>query len=450
MTDNLGPMPAPPPPAAEPLSNTARIERSLLILGGVFMVVNLIAMALVRGFRMGDWVMLAVWVVCAAGGVWVLENQLSARDPLLFPVTMILTGWGLVIIDRLSDGFIYNFADRQTIWLVFGVIAMMIVAVRPEPLHILREYRYLLLAGGLVLLVSTIVLGTNPSGMPLEPRLWLGFGPLFIQPSEPLKIMLVSFLASYLAEEYPTLRAEHLDTTDKGALTLFGFSPRTYGPILLMWSLCVVLLVWQRDLGTAVVYFGVFLVLLYVASSNLLVIVGGSVLTLMAGVAGYLMSARVRLRVDIWLNPWPEANENAYQVVQSLMAFGAGGVFGQGIGQGEPGFIPVVHSDFVFAALAEEWGLLGVVTVLGCFAVLIARGMRAAVRQQDRPFYALMAVGLSALLGVQMLLITGGVLKVLPLTGVTLPFISYGGSSLLTSFVAIGFLLRISARQGAL
>jgi cell division protein FtsW (lipid II flippase) len=206
-------------------------------------------------------------------------------------------------------------------------------------------------------------------------------------------------------------------------------------------------LIWQRDLGTAILFFAVFLVLLYVASGYNLILVSGAILIAIAGFVAYRQFDVVQLRIDIWINPWPEADGRAFQIVQSLLAFAAGGVFGQGVGQGSPTYIPVVHSDFVFAALAEEWGLLGVITVIACIAILVTRGMRAAVRQQRRPFLALLTVGLSMLIATQSLLITAGVLKLVPLTGVTLPFLSYGGSSLLASFIIIGLLLRLSALE---
>jgi cell division protein FtsW (lipid II flippase) len=164
-----------------------------------------------------------------------------------------------------------------------------------------------------------------------------------------------------------------------------------------------------------------------------------------AGAAAYVLyPSVVGLRIDIWINPWPDADGRAYQLVQSLQAFAAGGVFGQGIGQGSPVYIPVAHSDFIFAALAEEYGLLGVIALLTTLGVLITRGMRTAILQRGQPFQTLMAVGLSTLIAVQSLLIMGGVIRLLPLTGVTLPFVSYGGSSLLASFVMLGLLLRLS------
>jgi cell division protein FtsW len=164
----------------------------------------------------------------------------------------------------------------------------------------------------------------------------------------------------------------------------------------------------------------------------------------MAGLVGYRLFSVVRLRMDTWWNPWPEADDRAFQIVQSLLTFAAGGIFGQGIGQGAPTYVPVVHSDFVFAAIAEEWGLLGTLGVVACLAVLTLRILRIAIGRQSQPFLCLLAAGIGTLLAVQSLLIMAGTLKLIPLTGVTLPFVSYGGSSLLSSFVMIGLALRIS------
>ena len=186
-------------------------------------------------------------------------------------------------------------------------------------------------------------------------------------------------------------------------------------------------LIWQRDLGTAILFFAVFLVLLYVASGYNLILFSGAILIVIAGFVAYHFFGVVRLRIDIWLNPWPEADGRAFQIVQSLLAFAAGGTFGQGVGQGAPTYIPVVHSDFVFAALAEEWGLLGTLTIIACVAIIVTRGLQIAIQQQQRSFRALLSVGLSMVIATQSFLIMAGVLKLLPLTGVTLPYLSYGG-----------------------
>lgn len=413
-------------------------ERVLLLIGSGFLLVNFIALGILRGDLSAPlhWLHFGVWLAVAWVGQRVLEWRLPRRDPFLFPLALFLSGWGLLIIDRLASPF----ADRQTLWLVISVGAMLLVAGFPHALNWLRTYRYTLLLIGLVLLVATIILGRNPSGQIGAPALWLGFGTIFFQPSEALKIILVAFLASYLAEQYPALRAEGIDHMRQWAL-----SPRILGPILLMWGISIIILIWQRDLGTAMLFFIVFMLLLYVASGSLLILLSGLALIFVAGLVAYNLFSVVELRIDIWLNPWPEASNRAYQIVQSLMAFAAGSVFGQGIGQGLPGYIPVVHSDFAFAALAEEWGLLGIITIIICIVLLIARGLRIAINQHPYSFHALLATGLSLLIAVQSAMIMGGVLKLIPLTGVTLPFLSYGGSSLLASFIIIGLLLRLSS-----
>jgi cell division protein FtsW (lipid II flippase) len=419
----------------------SRRETILLIIAGVFVFLGMLALSLTRDTTLGYWAIFGVWVACAISGTMILNHHLPKRDTLLFPLAMFFSGWGLVLIERLAPFF----ADRQAIWLILSVIAMLLTAISPHILHWLRNYRYILLALTLILLVSTIIFGRNPSGNAFAPQLWLGIGSIFFQPSEVMKITIVAFLASYLGEQSTTLRTKSKQSESFGEYSRFSISPRLIGPMLLMWGLSVVILIRQRDLGTAMLFFIVFILLLYVSSGDIRILIGGVLLVIIAGFIAYQLFSVVQLRIDIWLNPWPEADGRAYQIVQSLLAFGSGGIFGAGVGQGFPGYIPVVHSDFVFSALAEEWGLLGVITVLSGFAILVMRGLRISMTHSGRPFYTLLAVGLTMMLAVQSLLIMGGVLKVLPLTGVTLPFISYGGSSLLISFIMLGLLLRLSS-----
>jgi cell division protein FtsW len=415
-----------------------QIERRLLFWIGAFLLVNTIALSL-QAARGSDWLHLLGWCICTAVGHLWLKRQLPDRDPLLFPLAMFLSGWGMILIERLAP----IFADRQTNWLIVGVVAMSIVVAVPRLLYLLRAYRYTLLMAGLALLVATILFGVNPSGQETAPQLWLGFGTLFFQPSELLKIMLVVFLASYLAEQYPALQTLRGRTASR----LAGFSPRVLGPVFFMFAISFIVLIWQRDLGTATLFFIVFLLMLYLATGFRSLLIGGFLLVLVAGFAAYAIIDLVRLRIDIWLNPWLDPDGRAFQIVQSLFAFAAGGIFGRGVGAGSPTFIPVVHSDFVFAALAEEWGLIGVLVMLGSLILLVARGLRIAAKHNQRPYFSLIAAGLSLLIGVQSLLITGGVIKLIPLTGVTLPFLSYGGSSLLINFIIIGLLLRLSGKE---
>ena len=409
-------------------------------MGCFFVGINLLALTILRTV---DWpthfMLFFIWIVCAAYGHRFLNQYLPRRDQLLFPLIMFLSGWGLVAIQRLAP----RFGERQAIWLVIAVMGMLFVAIYPHLLRWMRNYRYLWLTFGLSLLVITILLGRNPSGIGSAPQLWLGIGNVNFQPSELLKVVLVVFLSSYLAEQYPTLRAQELVTGNR----LLAFSPRVFGPILLMWSLSIVILIWQRDLGTAILFFAVFTMLLYAASGDWLVMVGGALLIVIAAIIAYRLFDVVSLRIDIWIDPWSDADGRAFQIVQSLQAFAAGGIFGQGIGQGLPTAIPVVHSDFIFAAVAEEWGLLGVVVVVASIGFIIVRGFRIAIMHYGYPFHALLALGLTLLLTTQALLIMGGVIRLLPLTGVTLPFMSYGGSSLVMSFVMLGLLLRLSDQE---
>ncbi|MBX3061457.1 MAG: FtsW/RodA/SpoVE family cell cycle protein [Anaerolineae bacterium] len=404
------------------LASSAVRERLLLSVAGLFVLTAHLVLLGARPERLPLLIGAGIWVICASVGHVVLSWRLPNRDPFLFPITMLLSGWGLEMIARLEPFF----AMRQIGWLVVSAAVLCALAYAPRNLRWLSHYRYLWLFGGLLLLALTIVLGSNPSGA--GPRLWLGIADVYFQPSESLKIILVVFLASYIAEK------QGMPHSSLSFLL----------PLLFMWGFCIVILLWQQDLGTATLFFLLFVTILYIASGNLIYVVGSFAMLALAGLFAYWRFPVVRLRIDIWLNPWPEASDRAYQIVQSLFAFAAGGILGQGAGQGSPSYIPVVHSDFVFAALAEEWGLLGALIVVACIVVLVIRGLRLALRLQDRPFRALLAAGLSALLGIQSLMIIGGTLKLIPLTGVTLPLLSYGGSSLLMSFVAVGLLLVLS------
>jgi cell division protein FtsW (lipid II flippase) len=214
--------------------------------------------------------------------------------------------------------------------------------------------------------------------------------------------------------------------------------------MLVMWGFSALILVSQRDLGMSTLFFGVFIVMLYLASGQVFYVLAGGLLLTLAAVMGFYLFDVVRLRVEAWWDPWADPTGRSFQIVQSLIAVAAGGLTGRGPGMGAPGVIPVAHSDFIFAALAEEWGLLGVGMVVAILALLVARGMRVAT-EAPTLFGQLLAGGLSALLGLQALLIMGGVIKLTPLTGLTLPFLSYGGSSLLSAFVLVGLLLKLSA-----
>jgi len=419
--------------------SSAAIERALLILAALFVGTGLVLLTLLARLSLvAGLLSFVVWAASFAVTHILLGRFLPERDPLLLPVAALLSGWGLVEIARLAPAFL----ARQTLWLPICLSALLAVTAAPRDLRWLRRYRYTWLFGGLLLLAATLVVGVNPSGASIA-RLWLRAGPLslYLQPSEILKLLFVAYLSSYLAEK------SELITTVGPRIGRFRLPALPYlAPLLVMWGLAMLLLASQEDLGAAVLFFFTFLAMLYIASSQAGYVVGGLGLFLAGAGVAYRLISRVALRVDTWWNPWPEASGRAFQIVQSLIAMGTGGIIGQGLGQGSPTVVPVVHSDFVYAAIGEEFGLIGTLAVVILFSVLILRGFRAAMHARA-PFAQLLGAGLATLIGLQAWVIMGGNARLIPLTGVALPFLSYGGSSLLSSLIAIGLLLQVSDRQ---
>jgi len=427
------------------LSETRRRETNLLLLAGLFMVAAVAALALIPSARAGAWlpfggadplIILATWLVCVLVATWLVRRRLPTHDPYLLPVVYLLSGFGLVLIWRLTP----TFGLRQTAWLGVATAALLGLVLLPGDLRWLRRFRYTWLAAGLILTALTLFLGVNPSGQ--GDRLWLGCCGLYLQPAEILKILLVVFLASYLSDRREQLFA----TVIPGTWSDGSPRPRAavyFMPMLLMWGFSALILISQRDLGMSTLFFGVFIVMLYLASGQVSYVIAGAALLLLAALLGYALFDVVRLRVEAWWNPWADPSGRSYQIVQSLIALAAGGLVGRGPGLGAANLIPVAHSDFIFAALAEEWGLLGLLAVVGLQAVVVLRGLRIALEAPNL-FGQLLAGGLATLLALQACLIMGGVIKLIPLTGLTLPFLSYGGSSLVSAFCLVGLLLRLS------
>lgn len=412
-------------------------ERLLLLLAGGFVVVGGAQLAIANPAMIGLrlWGTLGLSLIAFAITHMVLNRLLPEHDPYLLPSVLLLSGWGLLLIARLAPKFLV----RQGIWLFLSLSALVvIVRLGRENLRWLRRFRYTWLLGGLILLAATLVCGVNPSGY--GPRLWLGGFGVYFQPSEPFKLLLISYLASYLAERHEQVLTGHRRVASGWCLPLLAYM----GPLLAMIGLALVVLLWQQDLGTAMLYLLVFLVMLYIATGQWWYVGVGLGGLILLGLVGYRLSEHIALRVDAWLNPWPEAAGRAFQVVQSLQAFAAGGILGQGLGLGAPNYIPAVHTDFTFAALAEEFGLVGIIAVVALYSFLLMRGFRAAFCARA-PFERFLAAGLTTAIVLQAWVIMGGNAKLIPITGVTLPFISYGGSSLFTSYVGIALLLCVSA-----
>lgn len=409
---------------------------TLLLLAFVFTGLALFQLALVNNdLSLTTFWPLVILILCGSLATFLLQRSGKLGDPLLLPLVFFLSGLGLALITRLAPAFV----RPQLAWLVVATAGLLIVTSLPQNLNWLHRYKYSWLTGGLILLAATLVFGVNPSGY--GPRLWLQLGPIYFQPSEPLKLLLVIFLAAYLADRRRQLREV------KAYIGPVGMPhPSYWGPMLLMWGLSIVLLVWQRDLGAALLFFCTFLAMLYAAIGQKRYLWGGVLLLVVAGSIGYYLFDVVQLRIEAFWNPWLDPAGRSFQIVQSLLAFASGGFFGQGLGQGLPTAIPVVHTDFVFAAIGEEYGLLGALGVMVCFLLLVSRAFYIALRAETG-FEQLLATGIGAMLSLQTLIITAGTLKLMPLTGVTLPFVSYGGSSLVTSFVMVGLLLFIGSQR---
>lgn len=364
-------------------------------------------------------------------------------DPVILPILLVLMGLSLALVQRLApelDPGALSFSQRQWMWVLVGAALLAITVHTSFELRLLRRYRYTWLLVGLALVALTLVAGRSTAAG--GPRLWLGLGPFTFQPSELLKLLLVIFLAGYLEDKQELLAQS---ATRLGRLRL---PPLPYlAPLAVMLGLSLLLLAVQGDLGAALLLFAIALGMLYLASSRLDYILIGLALFAGGAVALYRYLGIVQTRVAIWLDPWSRAQEAGYQVVQSLMALAAGGVIGSGIGLGNATAIPAVHTDFVYAAVAEELGLAGATGLLMLYALLVVRGFRIAILAGS-PFAQLLAAGLAFSIAIQAFIIIAGVVKLIPLTGITLPFLSYGGSSMLVSAISAGLLLRVSLESG--
>ncbi len=369
-------------------------------------------------------------------------------DELLLPAAAAMGAIGVVMLNRLPQDLAGNAAlnlgmvGTQLVWFGVGLAAMLVVAIGLRDDGFLRHYKYTWGLFAALLLIVTFLFGTEVN----DARLWIVVGPFGFQPSEAIKVMLVIFLAGYLAENRAVLAGASLRL---GPLTL---PPLPYlAPMLIVFAGVMLVVVVSRDLGTALLFFGVFLTMLFVATGRRAYVLFGMVLFLAGSAVAYALFPHVADRINTWLDPWADPSGSGYQAVQALYAFARGGLLGEGLGQGLPTIggrlpVPAVHTDMIFAAIGEELGMLGGVALLGLVAVLMARGLRIAVLARD-DFSTMLAAGLTAGLVLQSLIIVGGNLKVVPLTGITLPFVSYGGSSLLASFVVVGILLSISHRS---
>jgi peptidoglycan glycosyltransferase len=353
-------------------------------------------------------------------------------DGTLLPLAALMHGIGYVMIARLSD----RRAALQTTWSFIAIVALVLVLLMVQRPPDLARYKWTFLFIGAGSLVLPLVpgIGTSVGGA----RIWVSVGPVNIQPGEFAKIGLALFFAAYLADNRELIAA---GTRRIGPMRIPEL--RYVLPITLAWGFAVVVMVAEKDLGSALLFFTLFTVMMWVATERAIYLVVGLVLFSAAAVIAHRMFEVVQTRVAIWTDPWSQYEGKGYQSAQSMFAFANGGTGGTGLGMGSPNKIPAASTDYIFAAIGEEMGLVGAAAVLIAFVLMIGAGLRIAVRA-DRPFEKLLATGLTTIIGMQAFIITAGVLRVIPLTGITLPFVSYGGSSLLSNYILLALLIRIS------
>lgn len=370
-------------------------------------------------------------------------------NPYLFPLGAFLAAVGLTEVYRLDSGLA---ALQRWSLLVGSVIAALVIfLLRDEGVSVLRRFRYLFLAASVALLALPLL----PDSWPLGgaevngARLWvrldlpLGGRSLSFQPGEAAKVLLTIFLASYLAERHTAMA-----TTSRKLGPISVPEPRQFGPILIAAAAAFGVLVGQRDLGASLLLFALFVGLIYMATGKAAYLAAGGGLIAAGGFVAYRFFDHVQRRVSAWLHPFEDFSDTGFQIAQSLFALGSGSLTGSGIGLGRPDLIPAAETDFIFAAVAEEMGVAGSIVVIAAFALLVAAGFGIALGTRDL-FRKFLAAGLTLVLAVQTILIIAGVLRLLPVTGITLPFMSYGGSSLLANMVILALLARISHGERA-
>jgi cell division protein FtsW (lipid II flippase) len=370
-----------------------------------------------------------------------LRRYARFADPTLLPLATLINGIGLVMIHRIDlakeRSFGESFALRQLIWTTVGVVAATAIIAFVRDHRVLSRYTYVAMAAGLVLLLLPLlpVLGRNINGA----RIWVGVGPLSLQPGEFAKIALTIFFAGYLV----TAR-DSLSLVGRKILFLQLPRGRDLGPILVAWVVCLGVLIFERDLGTSLLFFGLFVALLYVATERTSWVVLGITLFVAGAFMAWTVFSHVQRRVDFWLHPFdPDTIQNATQIVQGLFGMADGGLLGTGWGQGRPNSMFAAESDMIFAAIGEELGLTGLFALLLMYGLIVERGLRTAIGVRDG-FGKLLAGGLAFTIALQCFVVAGGVTRVIPLTGLTMPFLAYGGSSLFANWMIIALLLRIS------
>ncbi|MDP4675474.1 MAG: FtsW/RodA/SpoVE family cell cycle protein [Candidatus Nanopelagicales bacterium] len=407
------------------------------------------------GWATGEGTPQRFWVTVAVVGALALAAHVIVRwrvpyaDPLLLPLATLLTVLGMTMIYRLdvaaAQRAIRNNSPvpspdvySQLIWFAVGITLFTLVLLILRDHRVLQRYTYTAGLIGIVLLLLPLVpgIGATINGA----TLWVRLGGLSFQPAELAKIALTIFFAGYLVVKRDALALVRVRFLGIGLPR-----PRDLGPIIVAWALSLGILIFERDLGTSLLFFGLFVAMLYISTQRRSWIILGAGLFAIGSVFSYLAFNHVRVRVQVWIDPFAFADTGGYQIVQSLYGFANGGLLGTGLGNGYPQLVPFANTDFVLASLGEELGLAGFIAIILLYAIMVQRGLRISVAVRD-PFGQLLAAGLSITLALQVFVIVGGVTRLIPLTGLTTPFLSYGGSSLIANWILIALLLVISHR----
>ncbi|GAA1249661.1 FtsW/RodA/SpoVE family cell cycle protein [Pseudonocardia aurantiaca] len=445
---SAGPSPATPAPAALPTGRG--IELVLLAFAAVLVTG---ALVLVEANQEQELTRVLIFVGLAYLGLFTIAHVAVRRfapyaDPLILPCVALLNGLGLVMIHRLDLAEAdraqalgreapTELISRQIAWTAIGLVLFVAVLWIVRDHRTLSRYAYTAGFAGLVLLALPGLLPSSISEVN-GAKLWIRIGPVGIQPGEFAKILLIVFFAAFLMQ-----KRDLFTTAGRKFLGMELPRGRDLGPLLLAWGLSVGVLVLERDLGTSLLFFGIVLVLLYAATERVSWMLIGLSFFLGGCLIAYQLFSHVRVRVQVWLDPFADFAGTGYQIGQALFGLGTGGVGGTGLGAGRPDLVPYAESDFMLSSLGEELGLIGLAAILVVYLVLITRGLRSALAVRDS-FGKLLATGLAFTLALQVFIVIGGASKLIPLTGLTLPFLSYGGSSLVANYALVALLLRVS------